>query len=160
MVATPTQLPQQEQLRLEHRIRWCLQDPILLTPTLISAMDRSTMGTNSPKRQYKKGLNLNLMRPRRANCQLAPIYPHYINSFLFPSLYHISALQIEGLRIWDAFTQSVRPGSIPTFALARAEGPGSASTLGSAIRESVAVDSAASSRGSVAQKKVTVSLLC
>ena len=35
------------------------------------------------------------------------------DSFMFPVLYHISALQNEGLRIWDASTQSYIPCSIP-----------------------------------------------
>jgi hypothetical protein len=35
-----------------------------------------------------------------------PNKPKHTDSFLYPALYHISALQQEGLRIWDASTHS------------------------------------------------------
>ena len=44
------------------------------------------------------------------------------NSFIYPVLYHISALQNQGLRIWDASTQSYIPHSIP-FVFVTADGP-------------------------------------
>ena len=44
-----------------------------------------------------------------------------MDSFLFAALYHISALQSEGLWIWDALTQSHIPRSIP-FIFVTADG--------------------------------------
>ena len=44
------------------------------------------------------------------------------DSFLYPVLYHISALQNEGLRIWDASTQSHISHSTP-FVFVTADGP-------------------------------------
>ena len=51
------------------------------------------------------------------------------DSFIYPVLYHISALQSEGLRIWDASTQSYIPRSIP-FVFATADGPAMAMISG------------------------------
>jgi Transposase family tnp2 len=44
------------------------------------------------------------------------------DSFLYPVLYHISVLQNEGLRIWDASTQSHISHSTP-FVFVTADGP-------------------------------------
>jgi hypothetical protein len=44
------------------------------------------------------------------------------DSFIYPVLYHISALQNQGLRIWDAWTQDYIPRSIP-FLFVTADGP-------------------------------------
>ncbi|KAF8810988.1 hypothetical protein BYT27DRAFT_7253126 [Phlegmacium glaucopus] len=52
-----------------------------------------------------------------------PNKPKLINSFLFPGLHHLSALQREGLRIWDAFQNKISP-SKPFFAFGTADGPG------------------------------------
>ena len=51
------------------------------------------------------------------------------DSFLYPILYHISALQNEGLRIWDASTQSHISNSIP-FVFVTADGPAMAMVSG------------------------------
>ena len=51
------------------------------------------------------------------------------DSFLFPILYHISALQNEGLRIWDASTQSHISHSTP-FVFVTADGPAMAMISG------------------------------
>jgi hypothetical protein len=51
------------------------------------------------------------------------------DSFLFPILYHISALQNEGLRIWDASTQTHIPHSTP-FVFVTADGPAMAMVSG------------------------------
>ncbi|XP_006463132.1 hypothetical protein AGABI2DRAFT_74199, partial [Agaricus bisporus var. bisporus H97] len=52
-----------------------------------------------------------------------PNKPKNIDSFLFPSLYHLAALQKEGLRIWDASTNSVFTG-IPKVYVGTADAPG------------------------------------
>ena len=51
-----------------------------------------------------------------------PHKPKNMDSFLFPSLYHLSALQREGLTIWDALRQVIFV-SHPFFALGTADGP-------------------------------------
>jgi hypothetical protein len=51
-----------------------------------------------------------------------PNKPKNIDSFLFPCLYHLSALQREGLPIWDA-SRNVIFISRPFFALGTADGP-------------------------------------
>jgi hypothetical protein len=51
------------------------------------------------------------------------------DSFIFPILYHISALQNEGLRIWDASTQSHISHSTP-FVFVTADGPAMAMVSG------------------------------
>lgn len=54
-----------------------------------------------------------------------PKKPKNIDSFLFPRLYHVAALQCEGLKIWDAAReQEFR--SDPYLYLATADGPGMA----------------------------------
>lgn len=54
-----------------------------------------------------------------------PNHPQVIESFLFPGLYHISALMREGLNIYDAALRS-REVSRPFFAIGTADGPGMA----------------------------------
>lgn len=51
------------------------------------------------------------------------------DSFIYPVLYHISALQNQGLRIWDASTRSYIPRSIP-FVFVTADGPAMAMISG------------------------------
>lgn len=53
----------------------------------------------------------------------SPNKPKIIDSFLFPGLHHLSALQKEGLPIWDAF-HDVSEVSRPFFAVATTDGPG------------------------------------
>jgi hypothetical protein len=52
-----------------------------------------------------------------------PGKPKIVDSFLFPGLYHLSALQREGIQIWDALEDMVFT-SKPFFALGTADGPG------------------------------------
>jgi hypothetical protein len=52
-----------------------------------------------------------------------PNKPRNSDSYLFPALYHIAALQREGLRIWDASRNEVFT-SYPFLALGTADGPG------------------------------------
>lgn len=52
-----------------------------------------------------------------------PHKPKIVDSYLFPGLHHLSALQREGLRIWDALHDRVFV-SKPFFALGTADGPG------------------------------------
>ena len=59
-----------------------------------------------------------------------PNKPGDLNSFLFPSLYHVSALQREGLRIYDAYLDTLIPRSIPSVLFSTADSPGSASMSG------------------------------
>ncbi|EKM84453.1 transposase 21 superfamily [Agaricus bisporus var. burnettii JB137-S8] len=58
-----------------------------------------------------------------------PNHPKDIDSFLYPSLYHLSALQREGLQVWDA-SQNWFLNSILFLAFATADGPGSATMSG------------------------------
>lgn len=58
-----------------------------------------------------------------------PGKPKNMDSFLFATLYHISALQREGLRIWDASTQTHILRSIP-FIFVTADGPAMAMVSG------------------------------
>ena len=58
-----------------------------------------------------------------------PGKPKNMDSFLFATLYHISALQGEGLRIWDASTQTHIPHSIP-FIFVTADSPAMAMVSG------------------------------
>src|SRR5712672_3470467 len=51
------------------------------------------------------------------------------DSFLYSVLYHISALQNEGLQIWDAWTQTYLPRSIP-FVFVTADSPAMAMVSG------------------------------
>lgn len=59
-----------------------------------------------------------------------PNKPKLTESFLFPALYHISALQKEGLKIWDASTQAFIEKSIPHLGLGTADGPAMANMTG------------------------------
>ncbi|KAJ3553191.1 hypothetical protein NP233_g12702 [Leucocoprinus birnbaumii] len=52
-----------------------------------------------------------------------PNKPKHLDSFLFPSLYHIAALQNEGLKIWDASMSQFRLAR-PVVYLATADAPG------------------------------------
>ncbi|KAK1216301.1 hypothetical protein PQX77_021077 [Marasmius sp. AFHP31] len=58
-----------------------------------------------------------------------PNKPKHLDSFIFSALYHVSALQWEGLRIWDAHLMNNLVIN-PFFALATADGPGMASLSG------------------------------
>ncbi|OBZ75159.1 hypothetical protein A0H81_04486 [Grifola frondosa] len=51
--------------------------------------------------------------------------PKNVDSFLFPSLYHVSVLQREGLHIWDASLDQLFTSN-PFMTLATANGPGMA----------------------------------
>lgn len=52
-----------------------------------------------------------------------PNKPKHTDLYLYPTLYHISALQQEGFHIWDASTCSYIMNSTPFIALATADGP-------------------------------------
>ena len=54
-----------------------------------------------------------------------PDKPKNLDSFMFPGLYHLSALQREGLLIWDASCDETFISN-PFLALATADGPGMA----------------------------------
>jgi Transposase family tnp2 len=58
-----------------------------------------------------------------------PNKPREIDSFLFPSLYHLAAIQREGLRILDASTSTERRSN-PIVIVASADSPGAASMSG------------------------------
>ncbi|THH32143.1 hypothetical protein EUX98_g2045 [Antrodiella citrinella] len=58
-----------------------------------------------------------------------PKKPKHIDSFLFPGLHHLSALQREGLRMWDANEDRVFT-SFPYFHIGAADGPGMSSING------------------------------
>jgi Transposase family tnp2 len=49
--------------------------------------------------------------------------PKHTDSYLYPALSYISALQKEGLKIWDAWAHSYIPKSIPFLMLVAADGP-------------------------------------
>jgi hypothetical protein len=59
-----------------------------------------------------------------------PKKPGDIDSFLFPSLYHLAALQREGLKVYDTSLGKTIPHCIPVLAFATADSPGSASMSG------------------------------
>lgn len=54
-----------------------------------------------------------------------PGKPKNTDSFLFPGLYHLAAIQRDGMRIWDASCDTVYD-SKPFLAVATADGPGMA----------------------------------
>ncbi|SJL17328.1 uncharacterized protein ARMOST_20878 [Armillaria ostoyae] len=58
-----------------------------------------------------------------------PNKPKNIDSFLFPAVYHISALQKEGLQVWDAY-RCQHFTDIPFFGYGTADGPAMASMSG------------------------------
>ena len=59
-----------------------------------------------------------------------PNKPGDLDSFLFPSLYHVAALQREGLRIYDAYLDVVVPRAIPVILFGTADSLGSAAMSG------------------------------
>ena len=59
-----------------------------------------------------------------------PNKPGDLDSFLFPSLSHVAALQREGLRIYDASTDTVISRSIPCVVFGTADSLGSAAMSG------------------------------
>jgi hypothetical protein len=59
-----------------------------------------------------------------------PNKPGDLESFLFPSLYHVAALQREGLRIYDSSTNTIIPRSIPCVLFGTADSLGSAAMSG------------------------------
>lgn len=73
----------------------------------------------SPDRRYKKHHVL------PGGFIPGPHKPKNIDSFLFPGLYHLSALQHEGLRVYDANLDKVKIVT-PHMALATADAPGMA----------------------------------
>ena len=72
---------------------------------------------HSPDGRYKKKFVLS------ATFIPGPNKPKNSDSYIFPSLHHLAALQKEGLRIWDASSDSLFT-SRPFLALAVADGPG------------------------------------
>jgi hypothetical protein len=58
-----------------------------------------------------------------------PNKPRDIDSYLFPSLYHVAAIQREGLKIFDASRLEILR-SIPIIIIASADSPGSTSMSG------------------------------
>lgn len=77
----------------------------------------------SPKGQYKK------VAVHPGGFIPGPNKPKYMDSFVFPGLFHLAALQKEGLRIWNAETQTVFV-SHPFLALSSADGPAMACLTG------------------------------
>ncbi|KAF7761992.1 hypothetical protein Agabi119p4_9984 [Agaricus bisporus var. burnettii] len=77
----------------------------------------------SPALRYKKRYVL------PAGIIPGPGKPKNLDTFLFPGLYHISALQREGLRVWDAALNSV-VSKRPQIFLDTADAPGMASISG------------------------------
>lgn len=59
-----------------------------------------------------------------------PKKPWDLNSFLFPCLYHIAALQREGLNVYDASLGTVVTRTIPSIIMATADSLGSAAMTG------------------------------
>ena len=59
-----------------------------------------------------------------------PNKPREIDSYLFPSLHHLAAIQREGLKIFDASTSMEIQRSIPIVVIASADSPGAASMSG------------------------------
>ncbi len=59
-----------------------------------------------------------------------PNKPEDLDSFLFPSLYHVAALQCEGLWIYDTYLDVIVPHTVPVLLFGTADSLGSASMLG------------------------------
>jgi hypothetical protein len=59
-----------------------------------------------------------------------PNKPKHVDSFTYPSLHHLSALQKEGLRLWDASRNAPIPRSIPFVAFDTADSVAMASISG------------------------------
>ncbi|KAL1739491.1 hypothetical protein HDZ31DRAFT_77554, partial [Schizophyllum fasciatum] len=78
---------------------------------------------HSPDKRYKKRYVL------PAGFIPGPHKPGNLDSYLFPALWHLSALQHEGLRIWDA-SRDACFRSYPFLALVTADGPGMAAMNG------------------------------
>jgi len=76
-----------------------------------------------PGLRYKKGLVL------PGGIIAGPNNLVNMESFLFPGLYHISALQKEGLQIWDALNQTYFQAML-IYWLTSADGPGSVHVSG------------------------------
>jgi hypothetical protein len=72
---------------------------------------------HSPDRRYKK------VRVLPAFFVPGPNKPKNCDSYLYPSLHHLAALQKEGIRVWDASSNRMFT-STPFLALATADGPG------------------------------------
>lgn len=77
-----------------------------------------------PQLRYKKRFVI------PASIVPGPNKPEDIDSFLFPSLSHVAALQREGLRIYDAFLEEYVARSVPAVIFATADSPGSAAMSG------------------------------
>ena len=75
------------------------------------------IGDYSPDLRYKKKIVL------PSTFMPGPNKPKHPDSFMFPALYHLSALQKEGLMIWDAAQDRIFK-SYPYLLLATADGPG------------------------------------
>jgi hypothetical protein len=59
-----------------------------------------------------------------------PNKPGDIDSYLFPSLYHVAALQHEGLRVYNAYLDDIIPRSIPLVIFSTADSLGNVSMSG------------------------------
>ena len=59
-----------------------------------------------------------------------PKKPWDLNSFLFPSLYHVAALQREGLKLYDASLGAVVPRAVPSIIMGTADSLGSTAMSG------------------------------
>jgi hypothetical protein len=59
-----------------------------------------------------------------------PNKPGDLDTFLFPSIYHVTALQHKGLRIQDAHLNTIIPHSRPVIIFGTADCPGSAAMSG------------------------------
>jgi hypothetical protein len=58
-----------------------------------------------------------------------PNKPKHSDSFLYPGLFHLAALQREGLKVWDALDKEILD-THPFLALVSADGPGMATLNG------------------------------
>jgi Transposase family tnp2 len=58
-----------------------------------------------------------------------PNKPREVDSYLYPSLHHLAAIQHKGLTIFDASTMEIRR-TIPVITIASADSPGAASMSG------------------------------
>ncbi|THU85176.1 hypothetical protein K435DRAFT_686061 [Dendrothele bispora CBS 962.96] len=59
-----------------------------------------------------------------------PNKPKHLDSFLFPEMYHLIALQREGLAIWDAYMNTKIPKSVPFSGYESADAPAMALLAG------------------------------
>lgn len=81
-----------------------------------------TLNQSPDSRYQRNGLRPALIIP-------GPNKPKHLDSFLFPTLWHLAAIQKEGVKIWDAENNTVFVDR-PFFAFATADGPGSAAMSG------------------------------